>query len=523
MSLLHNFTKPITANLKYDLPSGLVVFVVALPLCLGIALASGAPLFAGIIAGIIGGIVVALLSGSQLSVSGPAAGLTVIVLNAITEVGYNAFLVGVLIAGAVQVILGFIKAGSISLFFPSSVIKGMLAAIGIILILKQIPHAIGYDVDYEGDFSFDQFDKENTFSELLRAYQSLNKGAIIISVLSLLIMIFWNKITKGFLKAIPAPLIVVVLGSSLNILFAEKFPVLALDKEHLVLIPEIKGLNSLKELLIFPAFNEITNLKVWKIGLTLAVVASLETLLSIEAVDKLDPLKRHSPTNRELKAQGVGNILSGIMGGLPMTAVIVRGTANISAGARSKFSSFYHGVLLLLCVIFLHKILNKIPLAALAAILLVIGYKLTNIGLYKTIFKNGVEQFVPFILTILAIVVTDLLKGIIVGIIVAVIFILRRNLKLAYSCSMKENEDTKVMRLDLAEEVSFLNKANIMTMLRDIPDYSKVIIDGSKAKYIDYDVIEILNDFKITAKTRGVDLQMENIKESYDIGYKNGK
>ncbi|MBO9700891.1 MAG: SulP family inorganic anion transporter [Sporocytophaga sp.] len=523
MGLLNNLSKQIFANLKYDIPSGLVVFVVALPLCLGIALASGAPLFSGLIAGMVGGLVVALLSGAALSVSGPAAGLTVIVLNAITEVGYNAFLLGVVIAGVLQIILGFIKAGTISLFFPSSVIKGMLAAIGIILILKQIPHAIGYDVDYEGDFSFDQFDKENTFTELMRAYESLNKGAIIISGLSLLIMIFWDRIARGFLKSIPAPLIVVVVGSLLNILFAENVPVLVLEKEHLVAIPEIKGLASLTKLVIFPAFNEIWNLKVWRIGLTLAVVASLETLLSIEAVDKLDPLKRHTPTNRELKAQGVGNILSGIIGGLPMTSVIVRGTANVTAGARSKFSSFYHGLLLLLCVVFLHKILIKIPLAALAAILLVIGYKLTSIGLYKNIFKNGVEQFVPFILTILAIVLTDLLKGIIVGICIAVVFILRRNLKLAYSCSMKESEDTKVMRLDLAEEVSFLNKANIMTMLREIPDYSKVIIDGSHAKYIDYDVIEILNDYKVTAKTRGIDLQMENIKESYDIGYKNGK
>jgi MFS superfamily sulfate permease-like transporter len=521
MSLLQNFTKRAFSNIKYDLPAGLVVFLVALPLCLGIALASGAPLFSGIIAGIIGGVVVALLSGSHMSVSGPAAGLTVIVLNAITEVGYNAFLLGVVIAGGVQIILGFMKAGSISLFFPSSVIKGMLAAIGIILILKQIPHAIGYDVDYEGDFSFSQSDEENTFTEILKAMQSLNKGAIIISCLSLLVMVFWEKIARGFLKSIPAPLLVVVLGSLLNILFSEKFPVLALEKEHLVVIPEINGFSSVKDLLVFPAFNEIGNINVWKIGLTLAVVASLETLLSVEAIDKLDPLKRITPTNKELKAQGVGNMLSGLLGGLPMTAVIVRGTANIAAGARTKLSSFYHGLLLLLCVIFLHDLLNKIPLAALAAILLVIGYKLTNVELYKTIFKNGIEQFVPFVLTILAIVFTDLLKGIVVGIIVSIIFILRRNLKLAYSCTIRQDKETKVVRLDLAEEVSFLNKANIMKRLRSIPDYSKVVVDGTNTKYIDYDVIELLNDYKITAKTRGVDLEMENIKESYDIGYKN--
>lgn len=503
-------------NLKYDLPAGLVVFLVALPLCLGISLASGAPLFAGIITGVIGGIVVAIFSGSQLSVSGPAAGLTVIVLNGITTLGdYRAFLLAVVLSGVIQIILGIFRAGSIGYFFPSSVIKGMLAAIGIILILKQIPHAIGYDVDPEGDLNFFQWDHENTFTEIFAAFKRTNTGAIIISAVSILILIFWDKIPVRKLRLIPAGLLVVVFGILINRFFHYYYPSLYLSEEHLVELPVSRGINEFMGNFMLPDFSYLMNPDVYIIAITLAIVASLETLLSIEAVDKIDPFKRSTPNNRELRAQGIGNILSGMIGGIPMTAVIVRSSANVSAGGRTKTSAFLHGVFLLTSVIVIPDIMNMIPLSALAAILLLVGYKLAKVSLFKEQFKQGTEQFAPFVVTVLAIVLTDLLKGIFIGMIVAVYYILKRNLKNPYVYKREEYEDGHLIRMVLSEEVSFLNKASILDTLNKLPVNSRVIIDGSQSKYIDNDVIEIINDFKVRANYKNIDLTVVDVKEDY--------
>ncbi len=379
--------------LKYDLPAGLVVFLVAVPLCLGIALASGAPLFSGIIAGIVGGIVVAFASGSALSVSGPAAGLTVIVLNAISTLrNYELFLLAVVLAGFIQIILGYVKAGIIGYYFPSNVIKGMLAAIGIILILKQIPHAIGYDVDNEGDFDFIQADGENTFSEIVNSLNHIHPGALIIAGISLLILILWERpfLKKiSFFKIVPGALIAVLSGIVINEIFKTSSPELFLDGDKLVRLPVASSVPDFISQFTLPDFSGLSNHKVYIVAFTIAIIASLESLLSVEAVDKLDPYKRNTPANRELKAQGLGNMISGLIGGLPITAVIVRSSANINAGAKTKLSAIIHGMLLLFSVIALAPFLNKIPLSCLAALLLTVGYKLAKISLFKSMYKMG--------------------------------------------------------------------------------------------------------------------------------------
>ncbi|RYD92715.1 MAG: SulP family inorganic anion transporter, partial [Sphingobacteriales bacterium] len=406
-------------NLKRDLPASIVVFLVALPLCLGIALASGAPLFAGLLTGIIGGIVVGAISGSQLSVAGPAAGLTVIVLNAIATLGsYEAFLLSIVIAGILQVLLGLVKAGTIANYFPSAVIEGMLAAIGIILIMKQLPHAVGYDADFEGDESFSQSDTHNTFSGIILAFTKINYGAVIISAVSILLLIYWPKFKK--LAVVPAPLLVVVAGIILSLVFSGTG--LALLEKQFVQIPMVKNSTEFFALFKSPSFSSISNKDVWIVAVTIAIVASLESLLSLEAVDKIDPIKRISPTNRELVAQGAGNIISGFLGGLPMTAVIVRSSANVNAGARTKMSAIFHGIMLLLCLLFIPGLINMIPLSCLAAILLMTGYKLARIALFKHMWHKGLPQFIPFVVTILAVVFTDLLKGVGIGMLIGVFY-----------------------------------------------------------------------------------------------------
>lgn len=504
------------ATIKYDLPSGLVVFLVALPLCLGIALASGAPLFSGLITGIIGGMVVSMASGSQLAVSGPAAGLTIIVLTAITDIGsYQGFMVAVVMAGILQLVLGFVKAGTIGNYFPSSVIKGMLAAIGIILIIKQIPHAIGYDADYEGDFQFDQPDHENSFSALITAVNKMSIGAFIISGISTLILVYWPKISIKAMQIIPAPLIVVLLGIGLNVLFDHVFPAISLHDNHLVNLPVAASVN---EFISFFSFPDLAYLKkgiVYKTALTLAIVASIETLLSIEAVDKLDAHRRNTPPNRELKAQGIGNIIAGLIGGLPMTAVIVRGAANVNAGAQSKMSSFFHGSFLLLSAIFIPTFINMIPFASLAAVLLVTGYKLTKVSLYRDMYKAGFDQFIPFVITVLAIVFTDLLIGIGIGLAFGVFFILKRNMENTYSYNRNTHKPEDPVVLVLSEEVSFLNKASILETLDNLPKNSKVTIDGSRTTYIDYDVLEVLDDFKKNAHYKNIEVELKNIESVY--------
>jgi len=501
-------------NLKRDLPASIVVFLVALPLCLGIALASGAPLFAGVLTGIIGGIVVASLSGSQLSVSGPAAGLTVIVFGAIAQLGsYEAFLLAVLIAGAFQVLLGSVKAGTIANYFPSTVIEGMLAAIGIILILKQIPHAVGFDSDFEGNESFIQADDENTFSSLTHALNKISYGAVIISGLSLIILIYWPKVKK--LSSVPAALLVVITGIALTRLFSGSS--LAIKEEHLVQIPVVGSFAEFSNLFVFPDFSQIANKDVWIVAVTIAIVASLESLLSLEAVDKIDPVKRVSPTNRELVAQGIGNMTSGLLGGLPMTSVIVRSSANVNAGSRTKMGAIFHGVWLLLALLAIPQVINLIPLSCLAAILLITGYKLAKIGLFAKMWRSGYSQFIPFVITVVAVVFTDLLKGVALGMVVAVFYILRNNLRNPYFYQISTSGDKKVIEVKLAEEVSFLNKAAIQYTLTNLPQETNVKIDGTNCRYIDADVLEVIHNFKHSAFTKAIIVELVNIKDRYDI------
>jgi MFS superfamily sulfate permease-like transporter len=508
------------ANLKSDFASGLVVFLVALPLCLGIAMASGAPLFSGIISGVIGGIVVGYLSKSHISVSGPAAGLTAIVLTAITDLGaFDIFLTAVFISGLIQLALGFIKAGSISNYFPTNVIEGMLAGIGIIIILKQLPHAFGYDSDFEGDQSFLQSDGGNTFSSILGIFNYIQLGAIITTALSLIILIAWDKVQfLKKIKLIPGALVAVILGVLLNEIFTVSGSSLAIGKEHLVSLPIPTSLEEFKQIIVTPNISGFTNPKVWVVGLTIAIVASIETLLCIEAADRMDVHKRYTDTNVELKAQGIGNIVSSLLGGLPMTSVVVRSSANNNAGAKSKMSAIIHGILLLLSVLIVPAILNKIPLATLAAILLLVGYKLAKPATFMHFWNNGKYQFIPFIATLLAVVFMDLLKGVALGIIISIIFILKGNLKRAYSFRKQEYADGDVIHIDLAQEVSFLNKAAIKSTLNDIPENSKVIIDAKDTVYIAHDILDLIHEFKTTrAKDDNIKVKLRGFKEAYQL------
>ena len=510
----------IFANLKADFASGLVVFLVALPLCLGIAMASGAPLFSGIISGIIGGIVVGYLSASHLSVSGPAAGLTAIVLTAITDLGaFDIFLTAVFIAGLIQLLLGFIKAGSISNYFPTNVIEGMLAGIGIIIILKQLPHAFGYDSDFEGDESFLQFDGSNTFSAISGLFNYIQLGSIVITLVSLAILISWDKVSfLKKLKLVPGALIAVAIGVILNEIFIVSGSTLVIAKEHLVSLPIPTSIEDFKGIIVTPNFAEITNPKVWMIGLTIAIVASIETLLCIEAADRMDQQKRYTDTNVELKAQGIGNLISSLLGGLPMTSVVVRTSANNNAGAKSKMSAIIHGLLLLISVLAIPTILNKIPLATLAAILLLVGYKLAKPTTFLHFWQKGKYQFIPFIATLLAVVFTDLLKGVALGIIISIIFVLKGNLKRAYSFKKEEYAEGDVIHIDLAQEVSFLNKAAIKSTLNDIPENSKVIIDASETVYIAHDILDLIHEFKTTrAIDENIKVKLKGFKKAYNL------
>ncbi len=510
---------------KTDILSGAVVFLVALPLCLGIALASGAPLFAGIISGIIGGIVVGILSKSQLSVSGPAAGLTAIVLAAIGTLGsYQTFLVAVVLAGAIQIVLGLVKAGTISNYFPSNVIEGMLTAIGVIIILKQLPHAIGYDVDNEGDFFFiEKNTGHNTFSALIDAVNYSHLGAITVTLVSLAILIAFTKIDfLKKLKVVPGALVVVVVGVLINEFFKASGSSLAISQDHLVSLPVPKSFNDFTGQFSLPNFAEIARPDVWVVALTIAVVASIETLLCIEASDKLDPLKRYTDTNRELLAQGTGNILSGLLGGLPMTSVIVRTSANINSGGRTKTAAIAHGILLLLAVVSIPMILNKIPLACLAAVLLMIGYKLASPAVFKQMWKSGKYQFIPFIITVVAVVFTDLLEGVAIGLVVSVFFILRANLKLAYFFKKEEYHQGEIITIKLAQEVSFLNKAAIKQTLNHLPEGSKVVIDATDTFYIDHDVVQLIKDFlTVGSQDKNIQVSLVGFKDEYTMEFSN--
>ena len=499
------------AHLKNDIPASIVVFLVAVPLCLGIALASGAPLCAGIIAGFVGGIVVTAFSGSSLGVSGPAAGLAVIVLAAINDLGsYQTFLLAVVIAGIIQIVLGFAKAGIIGYYFPSSVIKGMLSGIGIIIILKQIPHAVGYDQDPEGDFKFIQPDGHTTISDLYYLFEGFAIGALIIAVLSLIILILWEQnFIKKFkvTQVIQGPLVVVIIGIILNLLFQGNES-LALNSDQVVSIPVAGSIGEFFGQFTLPDFGQLFNKDVYIIAFTIAIVASLETLLCVEATDKLDPDKRITPTNKELIAQGTGNIVSGLIGGLPITQVIVRSSANIQSGGRTKLSAFLHGVLILISAIFIPNILNLVPLSSLAAILFVVGYKLAKPDTFKEMYKKGNAEFIPFIITILGIVFTDLLIGITMGLVTGIMYILWNNYRTPYHFDPNEYKDGEPIKIQLSEDVSFLNKAGIMNTLNHLPDSSKIIIDGSRVNSIHPDIIEMLDDFKHNAETRNIEFEV---------------
>lgn len=493
--------------LKNDIPASIIVFLVAVPLCLGIALASGAPLFSGIIAGIVGGIVVGAFSGSQLGVSGPAAGLAVIVLTAIKDLGaFETFLVAVVLSGIFQFILGVLRAGIIGYYFPNSVIKGMLAGIGVIIFLKQIPHALGYDKAYEGNVTFVQNDGHNTFSEFYYMLESLSPGAVIISLISLAILILWEQ---KFMKRIPifkliqGPLIVVALGIILNSVFSGTD--MALRADQVVSIPVADSISGFFKQFTFPDFSQLTNYNVYIVGATIAIVASLETLLCLEATDKLDPMKRVTPANQELRAQGIGNAVSGLLGGLPVTQVIVRSSTNIQSGGKTKISAILHGVILLGSAMLIPALLNQIPLSSLAAILLVVGYKLAKPSLFKSMYRSGWINFIPFIVTILAIVFTDLLKGIGIGMAVAIFFVLRENYRKPFKFEKdKHISDSGHITITLAEDVTFLNKANIQRALNAVPDNNEVTIDASKSINIHSDVLEIIEEFKINAQERNI-------------------
>ncbi len=499
-------------NIRYDLPSAVVVFFVAVPLCLGIALASGAPLFSGIIAGIVGGIVVGALSNSSLGVSGPAAGLTVIVLTAITTLGsFDAFLVAVVLAGLIQILMGVARAGIIGYYFPSAVIKGMLTAIGIIIIIKQIPHAIGYDADYEGDLSFLQADGENTFSELVRMIDSITPGAILVCGLALATLLLWDSDLikkRGLLKLVQGPLLAVVVGILYQTITAQAFPGLSLEGAHLVTVPVAESFQGFLGQFSFPEFSHLANKEVWIVALTIAVVASLETLLSVEATDKLDPQRRLTNSNRELLAQGTGNFVSGLIGGLPITQVILRSSANVHSGAKSKTSTILHGILLLLCVSTIPTIINKVPLAALASVLFVIGYKLAKPSTIMEMYKQGWSQFLPYIATIAGVVFTDLLVGIGIGLAVAIIILLRDSFRNSYTVQEENINGSKHVKMTLAEEVYFLNKGPIANQLKKVSPGSLFTIDVSRSVKIDHDVKELIRDFQLSAASRNIQVKV---------------
>lgn len=510
-----------TKYFKTDVLSGMVVFLVALPLCLGIAVASGAPPFAGIITGIIGGIVVGVLSSSHVSVTGPAAGLIAIVLAAITDLGYETFLLAVMLAGLIQLVLGLAKAGTISSYFPTSVIEGMLTAIGIIIIKKELPHAIGYDKEHEGDFfSYQLLEADKGFfTEIIHSFNYAHAGAILITVVSLAILIAFNKVKfLKKIKIVPGALVVVVVGIILNEIFIATGSALAVTGEHLVKLPTATSLESFFGQFNTPNFAGFTNPDVWITAVTIAVVASIETLLCLEAGDKMDPLKRFSSANTELKAQGTGNMLSGLLGGLPMTSVIVRTTANVTAGARTKLSAISHGVFLLLAVILIPGLLNKLPMACLAAILIMIGVRLASPAVFKHMWNAGKYQFIPFIATVVAVVLTDLLKGVGIGLMVSVFFILRGNMKLAYFFKKEQHHEGETIHMDLAQEVSFLNKAAVKQTLAHLPEGSKLVIDAKSTVYIDYDVLALIRDFvKTGSRDKNIKVELRNFKPAYKM------
>jgi carbonic anhydrase/SulP family sulfate permease len=508
---------PISVTLPKDLTASLVVFLVALPLCLGVALAPGAPLFSGVLSGIIGGILVGWLSGSHKSVSGPAAGLTAIVAAQIGQLGaFETFLLAVMLAGVMQIIMGIARLGFIAAFFPGSVIKGLLAAIGVILILKQIPHVLGHDADAEGEMSFFQPDHRNTFTELLDTVFDIQPGAALVGLLGILLLVFWDRIKLLKKSPVPSALVVVIMGVVINFILRQSGSGWAIADSHLVQVPVSKDLGAFIGFLQFPNFTQFANPAVYVAAFTIAIVATLETLLNLEAVDKIDPDQRRSPPNRELIAQGVGNVVSGLIGGLPMTSVIIRSSVNINSGGKTKVSAIMHGVLLLLCVLLMPTWLNEIPLAALAAILIMTGLKLASPQLLRQMWTEGKTQFLPFIITVVAIIFTDLLIGIVIGLCVAIAFILGSNLRRPLYKVMEKHSGGDVLRIELANQVSFLNRASLEKALFEVPRGGHVLLDARSTDYIDPDILDLIEDFKkTTANAHGVKLSLAGFKDNY--------
>lgn len=507
--------------LKYlprDLTAGLVVFLVALPLCLGVALASNAPLFSGIIAGVVGGLIVGTISGSHTSVSGPSAGSTAVVVAQIATLGsFEAFLTAVVLAGVIQIILGSIKAGFIASFFPSNVIKGLLAAIGVILILKQIPHALGYDTDPMGHESFHQAGSTNTFSSLVETWFNIQPGATLVGLLSVGLLLAWDRITWLKKSPVPAPLIVVAMGITTSMLLQNAGGHWAIDPSHLVQVPIADSITTLLGFLNRPNLSVWSNPDLYMAAVTIALVTSLETLLNLEAVDKIDPERRTSPPNRELIAQGIGNMVTGLIGGLPISSVIVRSSTNINAGVKTKLGTVFHGLLLMGCVALIPSLLNKIPLSALAGILLVTGLKLASPKLVKQMWREGRPQFLPFIVTVVAIVMTNLLAGILIGLSVAVFFILQSNMRRPMKKIMERHAaGDEVLRVELANQVSFLSRAALETTLREVPRGGHVLLDASETDYMDPDILDLITDFKTsTADAHGVQVSLVGFKDRY--------
>jgi carbonic anhydrase/SulP family sulfate permease len=510
---------PTSRSLARDLTAGLVVFLVALPLCLGVALASGAPLFAGIVAGVVGGIVVGSLSGSQTSVSGPAAGLTAVVAAEIAHLGsFEAFLSALVIAGLIQVVLGILRAGVLAEFFPTSVIQGLLAAIGMILILKQIPHLVGHDTDPEGEFSFFQPDRQNTFSELVAMLFDLHAGAIVVGLASLALLIGWSKLKPLKHAPIPSALAVVGLGVAGTLLFQRLGGIWTIGPTHLVQVPVADSPQAVLGFLRFPDTAVLGQSRVWIAALTVAIVASLETLLNLEAVDRIDPRRRVSPPNRELLAQGAGNILSGLLGGLPVTSVIVRSSVNILAANESKLSAIFHGILLAVCVIALPTWLNLIPLSALAAILIFTGYKLASANLFRRMWRRGPNQFLPFVATVSAILLTDLLVGILIGLAISTAFILQSSFRHPFRTHLEKHVGGDVTRVELSEQISFLNKAALQRALRAFAPGQHVLLDARSTAFMDPDVEDVLQEFaQVSGPARGVHVSLVGFQRKAEL------
>ncbi|MBI1307310.1 MAG: SulP family inorganic anion transporter [Bacteroidetes bacterium] len=496
-------------NFRDDFPASIVVFFVALPLCLGIALASGAQPFAGLIAGIIGGVLVGALSGSRLGVSGPAAGLIAVVAPAIQDFNYEGFLVAVVLAGILQIVFGLLKAGVIGYYFPGAVIKGMLAGIGVVIFIKELPHAVGLDSEYEGNLSFFQKDGENSLTELFRIFDYLSPSAVVIALIALLILFIWDKYLSKkhrIFQLISGPMIAVVAGIIFELVTRENYPEFALSTDHLVKVPVASDAKEFASFFTFPDWGVLAHYKIYVTAITIAIVASLETLLCVEATDKMDSEKRVTPTNRELLAQGAGNVLSGLIGGIPVTQVIVRSTANMQSGAKTKLSAIFHGLLLLLFVILIPDLLNLIPRAVLAAILLRIGYKLANPKNFRVMYLQGRGQFIPFIVTIAGIMFTDLLYGIALGLGVGTVMLMANSFQNSYFIHEESGESEGDLRMRLPEQVSFINKGAIQNRLNQIPEGSHLIIDLTKTLYMDKDVQEVIDDFRGVSKSRNIEV-----------------